>query len=135
MARTKSKAQNFIKTEIEGDREFKAHVYQQLLDLQPFLSEESQVSVAIQVSEPADETNRGTKAVTEKAPIYTLTLHANLGEFQIDAEGRDTNRYTALSSAKQQMLQQLNSLVGASVDSRERNAHIRALTRGELTLH
>ncbi len=95
MARTKSKAQNFIKTEIEGDREFKAHVYQQLLDLQPFLSEESQVSVAIQVSEPADETNRGTKAVTEKAPIYTLTLHANLGEFQIDAEGRDTNRYIA----------------------------------------
>jgi ribosome-associated translation inhibitor RaiA len=131
MARAKSSAQNLGKSEIEGDREFKAHVYQQLLDLQPFLSEESQISVAIQVNEP--EKADGTEVHEELE--YTLTLHAKLGNFQLDAEGRDSNRYTALSNAKQQMLRQLTSLVGSSIDSRERNAHIRALTRGGLTLH
>ena len=32
---------------IENDREFKAHVYQQLIDLQPFLSPESQIAVIV----------------------------------------------------------------------------------------
>jgi len=134
MTRAKSKVQNFIKAEIEGDREFRAHLYQQLNDLQPFLSEDSQVSVAIQVTEPKNAANTA-NTEAQRGLEYKLTLHAKLGDFQLDAEGHDSNRYTALSRAKQQMLQKLTSLVGSSIDSRERNAHILALTRGELILH
>ena len=117
-----------LKAELEKDRDFKANIYQQLIDLQPFLSEESQVAVAIHVSPPKDDEPK-------RAAEYALTLSANIGELRLESEGRDSDRYVALSLAKQSLLLQLDALHGAAIDSRERNAQIVAFSRGEMTLH
>lgn len=112
---------------IENDREFKAHIYQQLAELQPFLSEEAQISVAIQVEKDANLPDSKTECA--------LRLVATLGDFRLEAEGRDADHYTALDIAKRKMFGQLTAVHGASIDSRERNAQIQALARGELTIH
>lgn len=115
------------KTSVENDREFKAHIYQQLVELQPYLSEDSQVSVAIHVEKNPER--------PEEKPEYILTLAANFGQFHLETEGRDSDHFKALDIAKQKMIDQLNEAHAAAIDSRERNAHIQALARGELTLH
>lgn len=123
-AATKNSA---VKAAIESDRDFKAHIYQQLVDLQPFLAEDSQISVAMQVEKDPEH--------PEEKPECVLTLHTNVGQFQLETEGRDKDQYRALEIAKQKMVQQLNEVHAAAIDTRERNAHIQALARGELTLH
>ena len=111
--------------EIENDREFKAHVYQQLVDLQPFLSPESQVSVLVQVEK--DE---------ESAAVeYALSLVATLGDYRIEVEGRAEDLYVALGLAKQRMVEQLDDVYGSSIDSTEREAQIQTLLQGGMTLH
>jgi ribosome-associated translation inhibitor RaiA len=111
--------------EIENDREFKAHVYQQLVDLQPFLSPESQVSVLVQVEK--DEEKSGVD--------YVLSLVATLGEYRIEVEGRDEDLYIALRLAKQKMVEQLDDVYGSAIDSTEREVEIQTLLQGGNTLH
>jgi hypothetical protein len=57
---------------VESDLELKAHIYQQLVDLQPYLSPESQIAVLVQqeVDEDAHEE-------------HVLTLVATLGDYRL----------------------------------------------------
>jgi ribosome-associated translation inhibitor RaiA len=116
-----------IEKNLQADRDFKAHIYQQLAELQPYIATDSHIAVAVKVE--ADSKN------PESQPEYSLRLHTKLGDFKLEAEGRDADYYNALAVAKEKMRQQLNELHSASIDSRERNAAIHALVRGHLTLH
>lgn len=122
---TNAMASNDSVKAIENDREFKAHIYQQLVDLQPYLSSESQIAVLIQVDQ--DEETEETE--------YALTLVATLGEYRLEAEGRENDIYLALGSAKRNLLHQLDEVYGAAIDSKERDAEIRTLMQGGLTIH
>jgi ribosome-associated translation inhibitor RaiA len=115
--------------EVGKDREFKAHVYQQLVDLQPFLSPESQVTVVVKVA--ADEKDSRTGLDED----YQLTLVANLGDHRLETEGRNADLYEALGIAKRKMLQQLDDVYGSVIDANERSSEIDALLKGELTIH
>ena len=114
---------------IGQDREFMAHVYQQLVDLQPFLTPESQIAVVVKIG-PDEEDPR-----TDLDDDYQLTLVATLGEHRLEAEGRNADLYVALGIAKRKMLQELDDVYGSAIDANERNSEIDALMKGELTVH
>ena len=111
---------------IENDREFKAHIYQQLVDLQPYLEPESQISVLVQI-EQDEESETGT--------TIGLSLVASLGDYKIEAEGRSADMYEAFGFAKQGMLVELEEYYNASIDTNTRNAEIQTLLAGGYTIH
>jgi ribosome-associated translation inhibitor RaiA len=113
---------------IENDREFKAHIYQQLVDLQPYLEPESQISVLVQIEQDLDE-------VTESGTTIALTLVASIQDYKIEAEGRSADMYEAFGFAKQGMLVELEEFHNASVDTNARNAEIQTLLTGGYTIH
>ncbi len=114
---------------IENDREFKAHIYQQLVELQPYLSAESQVAVLVQLEQGEDyETG-------EESTEYTLSLVATVGEYKIEAEGKDNDLYEALGHAKRKMIDQLEEVYSTAIDSSERDEQIQTLLQGGYTLH
>jgi ribosome-associated translation inhibitor RaiA len=110
---------------IENDREFKAHIYQQLVDVQPFLTPESQVAVAIQLEPDA----------LSKETNYVLTLTTNLGEYLVEVEGRNSDVYASFGEAKSKLIRQLDEVYGAAIDSKDREIEIQSLLSGEMTLH
>jgi ribosome-associated translation inhibitor RaiA len=110
-----------VDVDVENDREFKAHIYQQLVDLQPFLAPDSQVAVLVQPSE-------------EKESEYNLTLVTTLGDYRLEAEGDAEDVYEAFGIAKQKMLQQLDEWLNA-VDNSERDEQIQSYLNGEHQLH
>ena len=132
-ASDKSLGQNGVNEDrgqsIENDREFKAHIYQQLVDLQPFLSADSQVAVLVQHEQDEESLEDG----AEKE--YALTLVATLGDYRLEAEGRDSDVYEAFSIAKQGMLEQLEEYYSMAVDTTERDAEIQTLLEGGHTIH
>jgi ribosome-associated translation inhibitor RaiA len=111
---------------IENDREFKAHIYQQLVDLQPFLEPESQISVLVQIEQ--DETS-------ETGTTIALTLVASIEDYKIEAEGRSADMYEAFGFAKQGMMVELEEHHNASIDTNARNAEIQTLLAGGFTIH
>lgn len=115
---------------IQNDREFKAHVYQQLVDLQPFLSPDSQVAVIVNIGQDDDD-----EFSEDMESDYALTLIATLGEYRLEAQGRNSDLYEALGIAKRKMLQQLDEVFNSAIDSNERNSEIDDLMQGKLTIH
>lgn len=110
---------------IENDRELKAHIYQSLVDLQPYLAPESQIAVLVQLESDEDGSN----------VEHVLTLVATLGEFRMEAEGRDSNIYDAFATAKIKMLAQLEGWFDESVDTSERDAEIQSVIEGRHMIH
>lgn len=110
---------------IENDRELKAHIYQNLVDLQPYLAPESQIAVLVQLESDEDGSNLE----------HVLTLVATLGEFRMEAEGRDADIYDAFAIAKNKMLDQLESWFADSVDTSERDAEIQSVIEGRHMIH
>jgi ribosome-associated translation inhibitor RaiA len=118
-------AEDAVKS-IENDREFKAFIYQHLVELQPYLAPESQVAVLIQLEQDED-------APDDNA--ITMTLVATLGEYKLEAEGRHTDMYEAFILAKENMLAQLEEYFNLAIDTTEREAQIRSMLEGNQTLH
>lgn len=125
---------NSVVEAIQNDREFKAHVYQQLVDLQPFLSPDSQVAVIVNIGQDEDFDDPRTDEDETEAD-FALTLVATLGEYRLEAQGRNANLYEALGIAKRKMLQQLDEVFNSAIDSNERNSEIDDLMQGKLTIH
>lgn len=118
---------------IQNDREFKAHVYQQLVDLQPFLAPDSQVAVIVNIGQDDEEDEDSESLDNEKK--YALTLIATLGDYRLEAQGRNSDLYEALGIAKRKMMQQLDEVFNSVIDSNERNSEIDDLMQGKLTIH
>jgi ribosome-associated translation inhibitor RaiA len=108
----------------ENDPELKAFIYQHLIDLQPYLSAESQLAVLV----GQDDSEEG---LTEHA----LTLVATLGDYRLEAEGQDQDIYEAFIVAKRKMLQQLEDWYTSSIDSSERDNEIQAVIEGRHLIH
>lgn len=111
---------------IESDREFKAYIYQQLVDLQPYLEPESQISVLVQVEQDEE---------TETGLTIILSLVASVSDYKLESEGRSADMYEAFSMAKRSMLAELEQYYNAAIDSTERESEIRTLLSGGMTLH
>ena len=110
---------------VENDPELKAFIYQHLVELQPFLAPESQISVLVGQNLGVDG------GVSEHA----LTLVATLGEYRLEAEGQDEDVYEAFILAKRRMLVQLEDWFAASVDTNERDKEIQAVIEGRHLVH
>jgi ribosome-associated translation inhibitor RaiA len=110
---------------VENDRELKAHIYQGLVDLQPYLAPESQIAVIVQIE--CDEDGSNAENV--------LTLVASLGEFRMECEGRSDDIYEAFDLAKTKMLDQLEAWFADSVDTSERDAQIQSVIEGRHMIH
>jgi hypothetical protein len=134
------------------DREFKAHIYQHLVDLQPFLTEDSQISVMVEQersegtqftakrnkSNNKKDTQKSTKTLkrdnTKVPRPHRLSIVITLGEYRLESEGQSTDLYEAFGQAKARMLAQLEELYSAAVDTSERDAQIQSLIEGH-TIH
>lgn len=110
---------------VENDPELKAFIYQHLVELQPFLAPESQISVLVGQNLGVDG------GVSEHA----LTLVATLGEYRLEAEGQNEDVYEAFILAKRRMLVQLEDWFAASVDTNERDKEIQAVIEGRHLVH
>jgi ribosome-associated translation inhibitor RaiA len=109
-------------TDTETERELKAHIYQQLVELRPLLAPDSQIVVVIQ-----------TKSDQEHA--FNFTLVTTLGDYRLESEGDSSDMYEAFTIAKQQMLQLLDELL-ESGDNSERDQWIQSfMNREPLQLH
>ena len=107
--------------ELLNDREFKAHLYQQIFELQPYFTSDSQVSVELDQENLTDE--------------VSLTLSTTWGGNRVDVKGRGDDVYTALTDAKSNLLRQIEEWYGEAIDSRVRDAEIRAIQDGSLLVH
>lgn len=112
---------------LENDRELKAHIYQQLVDLQPYLSPEAQIAVLLH----QEDEEWGSEDERE----HTLTLVATLGEFRLESEGRNADIYEAFAIAKRKMVEQLDEWHSNVVDSSERDAQIQSVIEGRHMIH
>jgi ribosome-associated translation inhibitor RaiA len=109
---------------VENDPELKAYIYQNLVDLQPYLAPESQVSVLVGQED-------GEEGETE----HSLTLVATLGDYRLEAEGQNPDIYEAFMLAKRKMLSQLEEWYVSSIDSSERDNEIQAVLEGRHMIH
>lgn len=110
---------------VENDPELKAYIYQQLVDLQPFLTPESQVAVLVGHEESEDGAREE----------HALTLVATLGEYRLEATAQSEDIYEAFMSAKSKMLLQLEELYASSVDTTDRDNEIQAVIEGRYLIH
>lgn len=116
-------------TSHEMDAELKAHIYQHLMDLQPYLLANAQVAVLVQRAE-------GESSQTENdEPDFLVTLVATLNEGRMEAEGEDADIYEAFNKAKLTMIQQLAEVQNSMMDPAEREVEVRAALDGTYTLH
>jgi len=106
---------------IETDREFKAHIYQQLVELQPYLNSDAQMAVLVQQDNSDQE--------------YVLTLVTTVGEYRIESESKNADLYEAFGGAKRKMVQQLDEWFSVAVDTNERDEQIQSLLAGGHLLH
>ena len=120
--------------ELENDREFKAHVYQQLADLQPMLAPGCEISVLLSKEAEPKEGSK-THGEHDAANEVALTLVATFGDYRLEVEGRDENAYAAFGIAKRKIVDQLDAFYSTTIDSEERDAEIRGLMSGAFTLH
>ena len=120
---------------IENDREFKAHIYQQLVELQPFLQTDSQISVLVQLEANRAETNQESVLESEGEPTVVLCLVATMGDLRLESEGRNNDIYEAFHLAKLGMIQELEDYHDSSVDSLDRESKIQSLLSGANTIH
>jgi ribosome-associated translation inhibitor RaiA len=130
--------------DVENDREFKAHIYQQLVELQPFLASDSQVAVVVEVQDVPefDEVKSAAGKEAHESPLpsgkkeeIVLTLVTNWGEYKVEAEGRDQDLYSAFSAAKEKLKHLLDECYNSAIDSDERDAQIQNLLDGNALLH
>lgn len=110
---------------VENDPELKAYIYQNLVDLQPYLAPESQVAVLIGQDSGEDG----------DLPRHALTLVATLGGYRLEAKGQDEDIYAAFMMAKRKMLSQLEDWHTTSSDSSARDNEIQALIEGRHLIH
>lgn len=116
-------------TGAENDPELKAFIYQHLVDLQPYLSPESQIAVLLPQSEFA------TFGDEDEETEESLSLVATLDEYRLEAHGHGEDLYDAFLDAKKKMLEQLEEWFLSSVDSSERENEIQAVIEGRHLLH
>lgn len=109
---------------VENDPELKAYIYQNLIDLQPYLAPESQVAVLV-----------GEETGEEGNAEHSLTLVATLGDYRLETEGRDEDVYEAFLMAKRKMLHQLEDWYVSSIDSSARDNEIQAVLEGRYMIH
>jgi ribosome-associated translation inhibitor RaiA len=109
---------------VENDPELKAYIYQNLVDLQPYLAPESQVAVLV-----------GQESGDEGGAEHSLTLVATLGDYRLEAEGQNEDIYEAFLMAKRKMLHQLEEWYVSSIDSSERDNEIQAVLEGRHMIH
>lgn len=114
----------------ETDPELKAFIYQHLIDLQPYLAPESQISVLVQAD--SEDTFEPEDGMVEE---QSLTLVATLGEYRIEAEGHAVDIYDAFLDAKGKMLAQLEEMYLTSIDSSERDNEIQAVIENRHLIH
>jgi ribosome-associated translation inhibitor RaiA len=111
---------------VENDREFKAHIYQQLAEMQPYLASDSQIAVMVQQDKPEDR--------NKPAYEYTLTLVTTFGEYKVESEGKAADIYEAFGLAKRRMMDILDEWY-STADTSERDAQVQSVIEGTHTLH
>ena len=101
------------------NRELNAYIYQQLLEVQPFLSPNTQIAVTVQ----------------QKKSEFAVTLAAKIATGILKVIGSDDDVYHAVRIAKAQMIDYLAELQDAFTDSHERESQITAMMNGSQNLH
>lgn len=131
---TVSKEQSFAPSvEAESDREFKAHIHQQLVDLQPYLSGSSQVAVIVQMADQDGdviEVSSAARPTEDEAAVYLVTLSASLGDARVESHGHDADLYSAFGKAKEALVSHLAEWTESEQDAQERETQIRAFADG-----
>ena len=115
------------RTRIETDREFTAHVYQNLIDLQPYLAGDSKIAVMVRRSSPEMDVEID-DAAASGASNFLVTLSATVGEARIEAHGQDADIYVAFDEAKELMVEHMSEWSESAQDPRERDLRILAYT-------
>jgi ribosomal subunit interface protein len=107
------------------DRELKAYIYQQLMDIQPYLVTNSQVAVTVSLK------NKNSK----KKKQFLVTLNAKIENGEMAAEGQDGDVYQAFGKAKELMMLQLAELQNSLMDPAERELEVQTALAGGYTIH
>ena len=121
----------------ETDRELKAYIYQQLVDLQPYLVDDSQMSVTVQKI----ISNKGAASVevidkTKPQPgDFLVTLATSIEDVKISSEGHGRSVFDAFAVAKGTMLLQLNELQNILADQSDRDEEIKSYLDGSRVIH
>ena len=116
-----------FKCEVSSDdREFKAHIYQQLISLQPYLSSETELSVGIlRVNQNGDECAAEAVIDAMANADYLLTLTVSLGGAHVVSQGQASDPFLAFDRARDGLLAHLIDWNESARDPRERERQIR----------
>lgn len=124
----------------ETDRELKAYIYQQLVELQPYLVTDSQMAVSVQqvVSKNGGNVAKFDPDDTHDSPQpgdYLVKLTTTVDDGKLIAEGHGGNVYEAFGEAKTAMVSQLSQLQNAVIDQNDRDEEVDSYLDGSRTLH
>ena len=100
--------------------EMRAHIYQQLSDLEPHLPEGSGITVYI---DDADIKN------------ISAAIRVNTPYGEIQAEGQSTDVYHSLSIAKESVIKQLGEMERATMDSDSSHAEAITEVKNKTSVH
>lgn len=109
----------------EADPEVKAHVYQQLTDLEKFSISASSMVVLMRKT-PASKSGRST---------FAVDLVVSFGASRLESSGRAHNVFEAVNRAKFEMEQQLQEVQNALISSQDREIAIQSLLYGTGRIH
>lgn len=124
--------------QVETDRELKAYICQQLVELQPYLVADSQMAVTVQqvVSKNGEtavkeENDDG----TPRPGDYLVKLTTTVEDGKLMAEGHGGSVYDAFTEAKDEMVSLLSQLQNAVIDQADRDEEIESYLDGSRTIH
>jgi ribosome-associated translation inhibitor RaiA len=123
---------------VEADRELKAYIYQQLVELQPYLIADSQMAVTVQQIVPGKEEQPVAAPENDDTPQpgdYLVKLVTTIEDGKLTAEGIGDDVYDAFCAAKGAMVEQLSQLQNALMDPSEREEEIQSYLDGSRTIH
>ena len=108
----------------DKDLELKAYIYQQLIEVQPYLVADAQVAVIVEQVK-----------ASKKKKEFVVTLSTTIEEGRMETEGQDADIYQAFGKAKDLMVHQLAEIQNSMMDAAEREVEVRTALSGGFTIH
>jgi ribosome-associated translation inhibitor RaiA len=103
---------------IEQNSEVKSFIYQQIVDLQPYLTPTSRVSVTSQIDEADYLAGLPPK-------VHHILISIQEDGARLEEEGSSENIFEAILEAKNKLLKKLGSIQDSVISQKDRLAQIR----------
>lgn len=114
-----NKKLNYTIEAIETEPELKAHIFQLISEIEPYLLPGSHVAVFLNKGDTGD------------GPQFTITLSLTSDGARVEAKGYSENVYDAATEAKNALLRKFDSIQDSVVNPQDRENEIMSIVKNK----